>query len=369
MKILAYGIYNDPLFIKTFHYHTSQIRNYSQKDVIKDPWAVSVPCSVNIKVNSLGIDLHRESIQTRNFQDMQFEDNRKIHDYIATKLNAGQHFIIPRISGIENNVAAFARIGRQNMAISQDILNYFKNVIPVMKNNAGIKLSSMDSIMKYSDMYLKAFDNCELYCGWESQGNYINHIAQSHEYMKGYYSNKRIMWSFALDIFHYIYDCPWTLALRGKRVLIISPFEKSILEKIPIRPKIYQKDGQDIDLFPECEIVTIKPPQTQADEVSREFDIELRDFFIRLDAIKDTYDVALISAGGYGNLICNHIYESGKSSIYVGGVLQMYFGILGNRWLQERPDAVRIFLNEHWSRPKMEEKPKNCEKVEKGCYW
>ena len=148
MKILAYGIYNDPLFIKTYHYHTSQIRNYSQKDVIKDPWAVSVPCSVNIKVNSLGIDLHRESIQTRNFQDMQFEDNQKIHDYIATKLNAGQHFIIPRISGIENNVAAFARIGRQNMAISQDILNYFKNVIPVMKNNAGIRLSSIESIMK-----------------------------------------------------------------------------------------------------------------------------------------------------------------------------------------------------------------------------
>ena len=369
MKILAYGIYNDPLFIKTYHYHTSQIRNYSQKDVIKDPWAVSVPCSVNIQVNSLGIDLHRESIQTRNFQDMQFEDNRKIHDYIVTKLNAQQNFIIPRISGIENNVAAFARIGRQKMSFSQDILNYFKNVVPIMKNNAGIKLSSMDSIMKYSEMYLKAFDNCELFCGWESQGNYINHIAQSHEYMKGYYSHKQIIWSFALDIFHYIYNDPWTLALRGKRVLIISPFEKSILEKIPVQPKIYQKNGQDVDLFPECEIVTIKPPQTQADEVSREFDVELRDFFIRLDAIKDTYDVALISAGGYGNLICNHIYESGKSAIYVGGVLQMYFGILGNRWLQERPDAVRLFLNEHWSRPKIEERPKNCEKVEKGCYW
>ena len=53
----------------------------------------------------------------------------------------------------------------------------------------------------------------------------------------------------------------------------------------------------------------------------------------------------------------------------MGGVLQMYFGILGNRWLKERPDAVRLFLNKHWSRPKMEEKPKNCEKVEKGCYW
>ena len=365
MKILGYEIYNDPQFIKTYHYHSNPTREYSGKDAIKDPWAVSVPYGVKLNVPiSLGIDIQREYNQTRGFQDMQFEDNTKIHDYIAKCIATNQHFIIPRISGIENNMAVFARMGSQQIAIPSNILNYFKQVIPIMKNNAGIKMTSMESIMKYSNMYLKAFDNSELYCGWESQGNYIHHIAQSHEYMKSVYSTKQIVWSFALDIFHYIYSIPWTYALRGKRVLIISPFETSILEKIPIRKKIY-----GIDLFPDCEILTIKPPQTQADETSREFDVELAEFCARLDAIKDTYDIALISAGGYGNLICNHIYETGKSAIYVGGVLQMYFGILGSRWLKERPDVVRLFLNEHWSRPKMEEKPKNCEKVEKGCYW
>ena len=95
----------------------------------------------------------------------------------------------------------------------------------------------------------------------------------------------------------------------------------------------------------------------------------INDFNSGIIIIKDTYDIALVSASGYENLICNHIYESGKSAICVGDVLQMYFGILGSRWLKERPDAVRLFLNEHWSRPKSEEKPKNCEKVEKGCYW
>ena len=152
--------------------------------------------------------------------------------------------------------------------------------------------------------------------------------------------------------------------MRGKRILMISPFETSIQEKIPIREKIY-----GIDLFPECEILTIKPPQTQAGEDSREFDLELADFTKKLDEIKDTYDVALVSAGGYGNPICSHIFASGKSAVYVGGVLQMYWGILGSRWLKERPDAVRLFLNEHWSRPKIEERPKGCENVEKGCYW
>jgi hypothetical protein len=370
MKILGYQIYNDPLFIKTYHYHTATSRDYNNADAIKDPWAVSIPYGVKLNiVSSLYVDLKRDYEHSRGFQDLQFEDNNKIHDYIVRKLSSNQNFVIPRISGIENNIAVFARIGRNSLTIPPDIMNYFKNVVPAMKNNAGIKLSSLESIMKYSEMYLKAFDNAEMYCGWESQGNYIHHIAQSHAYMKNEYSSKQIVWSFALDIFHYIFEVPWTHSLRGKRILVISPFETSILEKIPVKSKIYQKDGQDVDLFPECEIVTIKPPQTQADEQSREFDKEFADFIVKLDAIRDTYDIALVSAGGYGNLICNHIYESGKSAIYVGGVLQMYFGILGNRWLQERPDIVRLFMNEYWSRPKTEEKPKNCEKVEKGCYW
>ena len=351
MKILAYGIYNDPLFIKTYHYHMNPKRDYTIKDVIREPWAVSIPYNVELKRNALGIDLRREAAHSNNFQDLQFEDNSRIRDYITTKIDLGQNFIIPRISGIENNMAVFARIGRQQNTIPPGILNYFQNVVPAMKNNAGIQLTSMESIMKYSDLYLKAFDNADMYGGWESQGGYLPHIAQSHAYMKDKYSNKQIVWSSALDIFHYIYDSPWTVALKGKRVLIISPFETSILEKIPNMSKIYQKDGQDFNIFPDCTITTIKPPQTQADEVSREFDQELDDFYMRLDAIKDTYDVALISAGGYGNLICNHIFESGKSAIYVGGVLQMYFGILGNQWLQDRPDVIRLFLNEHWSRP------------------
>ena len=59
----------------------------------------------------------------------------------------------------------------------------------------------------------------------------------------------------------------------------------------------------------------------------------------------------------------------GKSAIYVGGVLQMYFGILGNRWLKERPEIVKLYRNQHWTRPKTHERPKNSVKVENGCYW
>ena len=47
----------------------------------------------------------------------------------------------------------------------------------------------------------------------------------------------------------------------------------------------------------------------------------------------------------------------------------MYFGIYGERWMRERSDVMRMFLNEHWSRPKESERPKNFKNVEKSCYW
>jgi uncharacterized protein (UPF0297 family) len=360
MKILGYEVINDPIFIKTYHNHQSQIRNYSSSDVIQIPWGFIIPAGVNplIIPPSLGIDLKKiwEVKQT-----LYFEDNDILREYIKDKILHNIPFIIPRISGIENNVAVFIKYDKM-----EHVMQYLSNILPVMKSNAGIKITSMKSMQKYSEQYLEAFNNCELFCGWEIQGNYLPHIADSHEYIKNTYSSKKMIWSLALDIFHYIHKLPWTIGLKGKRILIISSFIESISEKITDRAKLY--DG--IDLFPDCSFVFIKPPITNAGEDSKEFDIELEIFYKELDLIKDKYDIALLACGGYANPICNYIYKKHrKSAIYVGGVLQMYFGILGNRWLKERKDVVLLYLNEYWSRPKISERPNNFEIVEKGCYW
>jgi len=135
-------------------------------------------------------------------------------------------------------------------------------------------------------------------------------------------------------------------------------------EKLDILPEIY-----GIDLFPDCQFIFIKSPQTQGECESEEFDIELEKFMKKVKAIKDDFDIALCSCGGYGNLVCAEIYKLGKSAIYVGGVLQMYFGIYGNRWLKERPDILRLFMNKHWTRPIEEECPIGYKGVESGCYW
>ena len=369
LLVLGYRIYNHPAFLATFHNHCQVARDYSNKNVISLPWAAICPYGYSPWHLPPSLGINMQQIKQQN-QALWFSDNRVLHDYIQQRLLEHRPFLVPRIAGIENNVAVFAAtVSSPNHPLYSAI----QRLVPAMKNNAGIYIPSWSSIVEYSQRYLGAFTNCDLYFGWDVQGNYLGHIAQSHESLKQHLRNqsggsKRMIWSLCLDIFHYIYNQPWTWALKGKRILVVSAFEESILEKIPKRHLLWGDSG--IDLFPDCTFVTIKPPMTQADEPSLVFTEELAAFYTRLDGLRDTYDVALVSAGGYGNIICNYIYtQHGKSSVYVGGVLQMYFGILGGRWLKERPDVLRLFLNEHWSRPKINERPQGCDKVEGSCYW
>ena len=361
MKILGYDIINDPSFIRTYHNHRSNIRSYGIKDVVPPPYGWISPSGYD---DNAILDVKIEELKKENIW---FNDNDIIREYILLKLSSNEKFIIPRVSGIENNFAAF--IAMYPHCAEKDkryIESYLNNVTKTMKNNAGILVSNLNSIARYSKQYLDAFENCELFCGWEMNGVCYPHIKDSHDYIKKRFSSKKMVWSYALDVFHYVHSNPWTHALKGKRILIVSPFEESILQQIPLRKKLFG----GIDLFPDCTFITIKPPITQGNEKSREFHEELDDFYIRLDKLKDLYDVALLSCGGYGNIICNYIFTThNKSAIYMGGTLQMVFGILGRRWLLERPDVVRLYMNENWTRTKDTEKPKGHENIEGGCYW
>ena len=365
MTILGYTVINDPNHIKTYHVHQEVARDYTIKDRIPAPYGVIVPVGYHdsIITPALGINLTDLAPRTKGFTEIRHEDNRMLFNYIQETLDEGRRFLIPRIAGIENNFAIFGEICRRSGSMDPQIVQYFERWSGAMKNNAGILMTSQESIYKYSDLYMAALNNADIIGGWELYGTYYPHIRSSYDYARKKYK-KPFFWTFAMDIFHYIHTLPWTHALRGQRILIVSAFADSINEMLADRTKIY-----GIDLFPGCTITTIKPPQTQAAEPSREFDVELSEFCARLDAVKWTYDVALVACGGYGNLVCNHIYTSGRSAIYVGGVLQMYFGILGERWIRERPDIVTLYKNEFWRRPKESERPRNCQAVEGSCYW
>jgi hypothetical protein len=154
------------------------------------------------------------------------------------------------------------------------------------------------------------------------------------------------------------------LALEGKRLLIISSFVESFKSKLGVLDKIY-----DREIFKNNTFVFLKPPMLNGSNPSKEWHIELEKFSLEIDKLRDNYDVALVSCGGLGNMVCNHIYNSGKQSVYVGGTLQMMFGVYGNRWLTERASIMKMFINSHWSRPLESERPEGWKAVEGGCYY
>ena len=75
-------------------------------------------------------------------------------------------------------------------------------------------------------------------------------------------------------------------------------FRRHPQKQVPHLPKIYGRD-----MFPDCTFTFLKPPVTNAKNKSRSFMEELNDFTSRVEAVKDSFDVALVSCGGYGNPI------------------------------------------------------------------
>ena len=88
---------------------------------------------------------------------------------------------------------------------------------------------------------------------------------------------------------------------------------------------------------------------------------------------KIDFDVALLGCGGYGLLISNYIYTNlNKSVIYIGGGLQLLFGIMGKRW--ENIDLWKKIIAENdtkFIRPLREEHISNKKNLEELCdgYW
>ena len=79
------------------------------------------------------------------------------------------------------------------------------------------------------------------------------------------------------------------------------------------------------------------------------------------------FDVALLSCGSYGLPLGHYITHTlGATAIYVGGALQLFFGLRGLRWKRE----IAPYESDAWACP---ERPKwdtsGMENYGLGPYW
>jgi len=76
-------------------------------------------------------------------------------------------------------------------------------------------------------------------------------------------------------------------------------------------------------------------------------------------------DIYFISCGCYGLILCDRLKEAGKKAIYIGGLLQLLFGLKGKRW--DERDEIKQYYNKYWIYPQT--KPEGWDSIEGGCYW
>lgn len=278
---------------------------------------------------------------------------QEANDRIATLLNNGAPFMVGRYGTSEIGILQWT-IAR-NFGLAKEFSESHMNTIC---NNAGFFPKDQDLVYKYGNFVLEKSKNLDLlgtfYVGMEE---YI---------IKKYAPQTTTVRLRGLEPW-YVED-PWSKALEGKKVLVIHPFEETILSQYKKRELLFP----DSPMLPQFELKTIKAVQTIAGEKDPRFENWFEALeYMHDSAMKIDFDVAIIGCGAYGLPLAALIKESGKSAIHLGGATQYLFGIKSKRAEEAKNynPVIHNLYNENWVRPSDDEKPKNAHLVEDGCYW
>ena len=158
----------------------------------------------------------------------------------------------------------------------------------------------------------------------------------------------------ALDTIHECEGFFWTKALAGKKVLIVSPFHREILNQYK-RKDLLWPDGR----IPSFEIDY--DPSIWVDDFPGSFFDALECIIDRV--LKKDFDVALLGCGELGLPLAGAIKKSGRKAIQLGSVLHILFGLKGKRW------DDRGIYNEYWIRPGEDTKPTYSNTIDNNTYW
>ena len=171
----------------------------------------------------------------------------------------------------------------------------------------------------------------------------------------------------------FLSNSPWTRVLRTKKVLVVHPFAKLIEKQYLNRDKLFENP----DVLPEFELRTVEAVQSLGGDCN-----QFEDWFAALEWMKkeidkEEYDVCLLGCGAYGFPLAAHVKRTGHIAIHVGGSLQLWFGIKGKRWENQKSRDfkgisddfyLKLMNNPFWVRPD-EYVSSHTKKVENGCYW
>lgn len=230
-----------------------------------------------------------------------------------------------------------------------------------MRNNAGIFPESIETLERFSERYL--------------QDTPLIDILGSFNYTEKFMPLRNDVVNVHLEcLYPFWAERPWTLALQGKKVLVVHPFIETIKAQYSRRTKLFDNP----ELLPGFELKTLKAVQSNAGAK-----VHYKDWFEALKWMEDEmsridFDICILGCGAYGLPLAATAKRMGKKAIHMGGGSQLLFGIKGKRWdndgyhwknLPQLYTNYSSLYNDYWVRPSQAETPKSAQKVEGACYW
>jgi hypothetical protein len=285
---------------------------------------------------------------------MTFISNYKTcFDDLLGKLVGSEPVFISRIGGSDTAaVVDYFRVkGKSPEEISAHVAKYMPLV---SKYNGFYDRSGLVQVyLNYCEELIQAYESSEtlLVCNYQLLSLYFKSLLNPVFY-KDDFDNKEYYRAFVEHLLAKITTLrcyPYTVveniilddytlfrafsaALVGKTVLVVSPFAESIAANFHRRHSFFKQNYA----YPEFELKLLNTPITYSGLPSDLYpDI---DWFatmgsLRAELSRIEFDIALLSCGSYAMPLGVHIERNlRRKAVYVGGVLQIFFGIMGRRY-------------------------------------
>lgn len=245
-----------------------------------------------------------------------------------------------------------------------------------MVRHSGIQIVSENDWKEFVESTMNAMIHASLLAVWD--GISYRQCESLYKYLEEQYPFIHTIPAHSLEPYMYMYQDPehtvrdpeynFPELFQNKKVLIITSHGDSV---------VYQIQRHFYDIF---HPFTIFHPTTmiQVYKCTQQNGVNgdgygWKGHYLKMcyDISQYDFDVAFIGCGGFSNLLGYYIYNTmRKSAIYVGGPIQIYFGIMGKRWTMH--PTIQQFLSKNgdtWIQPLTSDEPIEKNATDHGCYW